>query len=55
MLAIPAPAMGAGVGHLGAVEGDEPAPLRPAVGGVIDADDRHLVVGEQVPLDPLRR
>ena len=45
---------GAGVGHLGAVDGDEPAPLRPvAVGGVIDADDDHLVVGEQVTLDRL--
>ena len=45
---------GAGVGHLGAVEGDEPAPLCPvAVGGVIDADDDHLVVGEQVTLDRL--
>ena len=45
---------GAGVGHLGAVDGDEPAPLRPvAVGGVIDADDDHLVVGEQVALDRL--
>ncbi len=44
----------AGVGHLGAVEGDEPAPLCPvAVGGVIDADDDHLVVGEQVTLDRL--
>ena len=44
----------AGVGHLGAVEGDEPAPLGPvAVGGVVDADDGHLVVGEQVTLDRL--
>ncbi|MGZ4511988.1 MAG: hypothetical protein ACXVX4_11755 [Mycobacterium sp.] len=46
------PRQAAGVGHLGAVEGDEPALLCPvAVGVVIDADNDHLVVGEQVTFD----
>ena len=45
---------GACVGHLGAVDGDEPATLCPvAVGGVIDADNDHLIVGEQVTLNRL--
>jgi hypothetical protein len=42
----------ASVRHLGAVDGDEPALLRPgAVGRVVDADNAHLIVGEQFAHD----
>ncbi len=37
-----------------AVEGDEGAPVHPVlVGGVIHADDRHLVIGQQTAVDGL--
>jgi len=45
---------GPGVRHVRAIAGHEHALLRESpIGGIVDTDDRHLVVAEQIPTDRL--